>query len=412
MKRKFLIPILIFSLLFSGLFSQNASASMIFIEEKEYWSIPELLAHNEIAEQMALEKCGKEDMQCLKMFIAENSYEGIWRAWAWWFLPEQFIVSTVNPGAGYVKVVYQDGNLRQYLDNQKVESHPLEELYVAWIDPPYNMGNEVNVNGRYYLRYILEYKAGIRDPQVQFLYSASKDTHYEGWFPSHTEVTMYGGNLKDYTNSMLQAKYFYDGKGGFNAPADITSCFENTRYQPGMECRLLLSREMGGIYVPFWPSEPTEGYYPDPAELYGDLFEKSDNESDDGTSDNNNESNNSDNSENNNVNTGDQAQVTIPENPASSSFYLATTTSKGQGSDTITSSSESENDDTVKLETDNIAPLAEQTTNPTADAVAEEGDCSAPSAAWWWILLLILLGDVAIMWWMWPKTTKKSLKRR
>lgn len=399
MKRKFLIPILIFSLLLGTLSGANASASVVVISENEHWSTEEMIAFDRLVMEEA-ENC-HGNMDCItEINTRSHRIGGIWAAWRK-FSDIHLRLTAINPAEGYVKILFRDRTFAGTVF-QNYPADVLKEIYLVWFEEGYNREGISDIDpdtGESYASFVMEHKKDTKSPFAHYPYVEEDVENHLADLKPNQEYTLKVAGLEEIANANLT---FYIRLGGgidYWLKHDYSSCLNSPEYQASMECRLVYDDEddmmmhSDVIFMPFWPDTPTDGYYQDPVKLYGDLLT--------GTGSDNSVSTNS----------SDQTQITPSDRTSGSEktpqLSFATTTNKEQGT-TSPQKSHEDNDDTEQLVTVSPAPLAEQnSTSPSV--VSAAGECSdAPSAMWWWVLLLILAGDVLVMWWFWPKKSRQN----
>ncbi|MBQ3433263.1 hypothetical protein IJG22_03150 [Candidatus Saccharibacteria bacterium] len=214
---------------------------MTVLEENgtTWWSVEELLSFNQEVEAEKEAECG-DNQDCRMEFGWSMIERGPKYSALNNLLEGQFWVTSVNPAAETVKVLFFDDDmmLRHMGIEEKLE---IEHLYLGWFDEwrgqIYNYDHDGFTNGTV---------SGSHP-----LY----DSTTEGvdaivpWQESELSVTG-GGLIYNTTGKLdyaLYAKYnMFNAQGHF----DYSSCLSAPDYQEGMECQMMISGDQWISYFP------------------------------------------------------------------------------------------------------------------------------------------------------------------
>lgn len=216
-------------------------APMTVLEENgtTWWSVEELLNFNQEVEAEKEAECG-DNQDCRMEFGWSMIERGPKYSALNNLLEGQFWVTSVNPAAETVKVLFYDDDmmLRHMGIEEKLE---IEHLYLGWFDEwrgqIYNYDHDGFTNGT--------------TPGSHPLY----DSTTEGvdvivpW--QESELSVVGGGLIYNTTGKLDyalyAKYnMFNAQGHF----DYSSCLSAPDYQEGMECQMMISGDQWISYFP------------------------------------------------------------------------------------------------------------------------------------------------------------------
>ena len=216
-------------------------ALMTVLEENgtTWWSVEELLNFNQEVEVEKDVECG-DNQDCRMEFGWSMIERGPKYSALNNLLEGQFWVTSVNPAAETIKVLFFDDDmmLRHMGIEEKLE---IEHLYLGWFDEwrgqIYNYDHDGFTNGT--------------TPGSHPLY----DSTTEGidaivpWQESELSVTG-GGLIYNTTGKLdyaLYAKYnMFNAQGYF----DYSSCLSAPDYQDGMECQMMVSGDQWVSYFP------------------------------------------------------------------------------------------------------------------------------------------------------------------
>ena len=216
-------------------------APMTVLEENgtTWWSVEELLNFNQEVEAEKEAECG-DNQDCRMEFGWSMIERGPKYSALNNLLEGQFWVTSVNPAAETIKVLFFDDDmmLRHMGIEEKLE---IEHLYLGWFDEwrgqIYNYDHDGFTNGTVSGSHPL-YDSTIEDISVIIPWQEN-------------ELSVAGGGLIYNTTGKLDyalyAKYnMFNAQGHF----DYSSCLSATDYQEGMECQMMISGDQWVSYFP------------------------------------------------------------------------------------------------------------------------------------------------------------------
>ena len=220
---------------------QEPASSMTVIEDKgtTWWSVQELLKFYPEVEAEKDAECG-DNQDCRMEFGWSMIERGPKYSALNNLLEGQFWVTSVNPSAETVKVLFFDNDmmLRHMGIEEKLE---IEHLYLGWFDEwkgqIYNYDHDGFTNGSISGSHPL-YDSTVEDIDA-----------IVPW--EEVELSVAGGNLIENTTGKLDyalyAKYnMFNAQGHF----DYSSCLRAPDYQDGMECQMMVSGDQWVSYFP------------------------------------------------------------------------------------------------------------------------------------------------------------------
>ena len=250
-----LILVLTMSMGFAGFSADNTSAMFKDEEGWPWWSVEELLAYREEVLREEQELCG-EDIECRdELFFSklENGNEKDNKFSSLQMLIEQrFVVTSVNPTTGVVKVLYNDED--EWMRRMGIdEREDLNMLYVGWF--------EENPEQIYSLPGPIENYLNDEVEGAHKIYGWQIGSEEDYILNSGEEVELpVGTDLSENTFGKIgyvaEANYF-NAVGQF----DYGSCMAEPDYQPGVECKLMLAAGKASGYFP--PRETVEEVFID-----------------------------------------------------------------------------------------------------------------------------------------------------
>jgi|GEM_PF-1637832 len=257
----FLTTLTIFSAGTAALNSQSAAASAV-VGGIEYWSASEIMEFNTLALAEQTEKCDASDLACLsEVFTDQKSRGGIYGAWHIFKL-SRFLVTSINPEAENMRVLYQDDDITLRLMGIFDWPQTLNQIYMALLDEGLPDPREVSwvydENNLAYHWYALDLKNGIENPGVHVIIAENEETNSPGFFPANQEVeiSLAGTNFKDNPYSIIYQTVISDPNYHL-AAHDFSECLNSPFYEKGMECRVLFGEDTSMRYEPYWPGEMT-----------------------------------------------------------------------------------------------------------------------------------------------------------
>ena len=220
---------------------QEPTSHMTVIEDKgtTWWSVQELLKFYPEVEAEKDAECG-DNQDCRMEFGWSMIERGPKYSALNNLLEGQFWVTSVNPSAETVKVLFFDDDmmLKRMGIEEKLE---IEHLYLGWFDEwtgqIYNYNHDGFTNGSVTGSHPL-YDSTVEDINA-----------IVPW--EEVELSVAGGNLIENTTGKLDyalyAKYnMFNAQGHF----DYSSCLRAPDYQDGMECQMMVSGDQWVSYFP------------------------------------------------------------------------------------------------------------------------------------------------------------------
>ncbi|MBR3229100.1 hypothetical protein IKF67_02625 [Candidatus Saccharibacteria bacterium] len=239
-----LILFLTLSMVFAGFSADNTSAMFKDDEGWPWWSVEELLAYREEVLQEERELCG-EDIECRdELFFSklENGNEKDNKFSSLQMLIEQrFVVTSVNPTTGVVKVLYNDED--EWMRRMGIdEREDLNMLYVGWFEE--NPEQIYSLPGpiENYLNDEVEGAHKIYGWQIGSEEDYILNPGEEVELPAGTDLSE---NTFGKIGYVAEANYF-NAVGQF----DYGSCMAELDYQSGVECKLMLAAGKASGYSP------------------------------------------------------------------------------------------------------------------------------------------------------------------
>lgn len=244
MKRIFLSIISIF--VFGIIFSPPADALYMDNDEATWYSVSELLEYKNEIDQEKLSICG-EDFGCRQDYFfrkleTDTEFQALEQ-----LKQNQFIVTSVNPEAGYLRVLFFDEDMmlahmgiRETLDINQIYigwlENDVERIYRDGMDPSkYIQGEIQGAHHVYYWRHG-DATSNIIQHNTETMINAP------GLNQNNTNQIIY--NISSLGNT-------FSAYGRF----DYSNCLLEPDYEVGNECSLMFSPEKGQAYLP--PRETT-----------------------------------------------------------------------------------------------------------------------------------------------------------
>lgn len=356
----------------------RSTAPMTVLEENgtTWWSVEELLSFNQEVEVEKEAECGN-NQDCRMEFSWSMIERGPKYSALNNLLEGQFWVTSVNPAAETVKVLFFDDDmmLRHMGIKEKLE---IEHLYLGWFDEwrgqIYNYDHDGFTNGAVSGSHPL-YDSTIEGVDAIIPWQES-------------ELSVNGGGLINNTTGKLDyalyAKFnMFNAQGYF----DYSSCLNAPDYETGMECQMMISGDQWISYFP--PREQTSEPEINHDEPETPLVEP-------------------------------ENPITEPETqPVSNPTEANTMESEGDINHSI-----DEPIEPLSPETNESAPSEDVTPN-LAQIIATEGNSVALKAPEtgksmkasehstempWWFIALNILGALFIIWWFMPIRKKNHPK--
>ena len=390
MKKIVILLFIVFTTVNSAFFGQKTVSASAVIDNKEYWSIKELLEYEPTAIALHDSTCGDDNDCKIKIYYEQDDYHvgGIYSAWRA-FKDNRLLVTSINPVADSFRIFYQNESLIFKYLGMYEWPESLNEISAVWLDENASFyWDETENLSQPYPWYVVAQRNGKDTNGVHFLLSEDNEKQPYGWFPENQEVEFHdvSYSLEQNKQNIIYAEMHSEQMYFLNI-ADYSGCLASPYYQNGMECRLLFS-EAGFLYEPYWPDEdtitriPTSNSMPDAAEnnsssaesTVGDLATSNDSENKTVI-----DTNNSSISEDK-ITTGEPIIDNILHISESKQTELANT------EETIEENSH------VALQV--LDPDANE---PALDTFRKEGNCTNIIDFPWWLIVVLIVGDILIV---------------
>lgn len=367
----------------------------------EYWTVLEMREFmNEVDAEFA-SICG-EDGFCKDELLYERAEaDGKYRALET-FEMEKLILSSINPSTNTVKLFYQDEDRVFNYMHGHPKTNRIEDFYMLWVEEwlgnPYQNGSWLTYGERY--PYFLGDAATVESAS-HLMIDEDKDRNGADWFTSNIEreYAVTGSNLNDNTAQRFYYSLLESNGGRTNGVKDYHSCFKDTDYEPGMECRYLFGSDGVSRYFPFYPATVS-------ALVENNTTPTSDaNEKDDvkPLSDSNSTKNQTAPTQATN-----QAAISTQEPTSSKVDSQVATATKPVivKSDSTEAQPQTATAQTISLTTSYDSTKTSKPSTPGV-TLPKSGSCEKETIFPWWFIILVLLCDAIIMWFFWPKKSEK-----
>ena len=421
-------------ILFLAAFASSASLISVPASAKEvkngieYWTVSEMREFMLETDAEFATLCG-DDGRCKQNLLYERAEaDGKYRALEN-FEMEKLIVSSVNPPANTVKLYYQDEDrmLSFMLGQQKTNN--IEDFYMLWVEEwlgnPFKNGSWLTYGERY--PYFLG-DATTVESASHLMIDEDKNRNGAGWFTPNTEreYLITSSNLNDNSAQMFYYSLLESNGGRTNGVKDYRSCFKDTDYEPGMECRYLFGSDGVSRYFPFNP-EPT-------TTSTDSVIEPNSNETNDVTETNpgtkaddtpastsKEESTTKESSNKKEANQASASVLSVVTKPVIVDTDKAKTTKTNQKDAKTTEQTTPNSDQTAEVS--DVQSSSPQTTATTTDAtndatsstptvsLPKSGGCEKETIFPWWFIILVMVCDAIIMWFFWPKKSEKGVDK-
>lgn len=242
------IPILFLSIILSGLLLSPIKPTSAMMKDKgtTWWTVEELLEFYQEVEQEKEQTCG-DDQDCKIEFNFSMYEKGPKYSALESFIQGQFWITSVNPAAETIKVLFfdEDMMLRHMGIEEKLE---LEHLYIAWFE-----NWKAQVYNEDYEHFYDGYMEGLHK-----MYAGISAIDGPGWIPTSQEVelSVAGSNLADNAQGIITFSVFAEDNM-FNAQGSTNylNCLRESDYTHGTECKMYVSGDKGISFFP--PREQT-----------------------------------------------------------------------------------------------------------------------------------------------------------
>ncbi|MBR3157365.1 hypothetical protein IKF20_03020 [Candidatus Saccharibacteria bacterium] len=394
----------------------------------DYWTVSEMREFMLETEAEFSTLCGN-DGNCKRDLLYERAetdhkYRALEN-----FEMEKLILSSVNPSNNTIKVYYQDEDkMHSYMfGHQKTSS--IEDFYMLWVEEwlgnPFKNGSWLTYGERY--PYFLGDAATVESAS-HLMIDEDKERNGSEWFTPNIEreYLVKNSNLNDNTARMFYYSLLESNGGRTNGIKDYRSCFKDTDYEPGMECRYLFGSDGVSRYFPFNPEStatPTANTTEPSPEVTNDAVETNSDTKVDSPTNSSKEKITVKDSPTTNKKATDQATASVlsvvskpvivdsnktPKTNQISPKTAEPATSNSSQSAAISSSQPSTTQDTPTA--DNAGNDA--ISSAPAIELPKSGGCEKETIFPWWFIILVTICDAIIMWFFWPKKSEKGVDKR
>ena len=348
------IPIFVLSILFLGLLfgPSQPSHAAIFENDTTWWTVEELLEFYPEVEAEKDAECG-DNQDCQMEFNFSMIERGPKYSALSNLLEGQFWITSINPTTGTIKVLFFDDDMM--LKRMGIEEKlTIENLYIGWTETWLGHG--------YYHNFVTPFDDTMLGVH-QLFNSETEDTGLVvPW--QENEFPMLEPDISGNTSGVLYYTIYaedemFNAQGTFN----YSSCLNTPEYQEGTECKMYVSGDQWVSYFP--PRDATVEN--NPSEGFGEI---------------------------------DADEPTTIEITGIS------------GNTNIKQQEETKG--TIDLQELQSLQKSGIKTVPKAPHTGEYDAISNSYKAInfpWWLTILIVLGGATLLWFFWPKKSKKSLDK-
>lgn len=238
MKRNYLFPLLILTLLISALPVGQVSAVEDYSEN--YWTLEEALNAREAAKQEVLDFCQFiEESDCMEWYRNEYFYDrGSNYSAADNVNNLRFLITAINPVKNTLRMLFVNDDMEASYHAGELVQDDIDELYIAWFDP-----------GQYGHDFYNEYQANTISPHTHLVFAAEQ---LAGSFPPSEEVTFEVNSIRENSSNSFNYFFITTTANKYSSPISYNNCITHPTYREGMECRLFFSKLNGGdlVYLP------------------------------------------------------------------------------------------------------------------------------------------------------------------
>ena len=399
----------------------------------DYWTVSEMREFMRETDAEFATLCG-DDGRCKQDLLYERAEtDGKYRALES-FEMEKLIVSSINPTKETIKLYYQDEDRMLSFMLGRHETSSIEDFYMLWVEEwlgnPFKNGSWLTYGERY--PYFLGDAATVESAS-HLMIDEDKNRNGAGWFTPNIEreYSVSGSNLADNSVRMFYYSLLESNGGRTNGVKDYRSCFKDTDYESGMECRYLFGSDGVSRYFPFNPESTTT---PTGSTTEADRDETNDaTEADSSTKTDTPAS--SDTEVDTPANTGKEEgtakESSNKNNQASASVLSVVTkpvivdtgkkTRTNQKVTKTTGQTTSNSDQTAETSAvQSSSPQTDVTATDTTDnaisstpavELPKSGGCEKETIFPWWFIILVMVCDAIIMWFFWPKKSEKGVDK-
>ena len=383
-------------------FLTSTSSAMYQENDTTWWTVEELLDYsNQVDAEREVLCHGNQDCEMeyyLTMYEESDKYRALDN-----FLQAQFWVTSINPGAETIKVLFFDEDMM--LRRIGIKEHlEIEHLYIGWFEEwngqIYNYNHDSFTNGSTPGSHPL-YDSTVEDLSV-----------IVPW--QEVELSVAGGNVIDNTSGKTGYAIFaknnmFNAQGSF----DYSSCLRAADYAEGVECKIMISGDQWVTYLP--PRETIIEFESEPEpepELGPESESKPEIElkTEPTTS--------TDSEQDTNI---EPESTSVATEPLSESNIITTEESTDSSLKGINSFLEkraivSINNSNQSDLSQSITPVATRLTpkpslkSPETGSNTSSGDTTTEFS--WWFLPIFILSISALMWLFWPESQNRHKKHQ
>ena len=221
---------------------EPTSAIMKTSDGRTWYSAKEMTAviENEMAKISLY--CEETDYDCWnKIYEARASSDNRFFITDF-FSAKMFVPTIINHEEKTITGVFHNGSFLEH-SYPDLTGYQIDGVYLAWFDyPTYGIFENLQ-----------NFK---NDEEVEGMHQIYKQRSHEQYIPLVTEYEM---PLLDRLPDDYEINYHVAG-GNFTSTGiyNYSNCINSELYTPGMECRFMMSEDMGSEYFPFWPGDESD----------------------------------------------------------------------------------------------------------------------------------------------------------
>ncbi len=223
----------------------------------EYWSTTELVELKSEVDLKKEELC-RGDFDCEEDF-RWNLYERGEKYQALETFNQMiFTVTNINPERETITLryaPYEEPWMRQF--NVGQEPDEVGELYLFWLDEGMN---DPTIYMQYTNEYVDEIKSGNTEDGLHTVLAKNHFLDGENWLPANEEIefSIAGSNLASSKKAIIFDKIISKDPSHtiLMGSIEFQECIDSPDYQPGMDCRLMISATHGPAYFPIEHEDP------------------------------------------------------------------------------------------------------------------------------------------------------------
>ncbi len=376
-------------------FFMPASASS-YIHGAEYWTAEELAKiDNDYVLELS-KKCNLSDIECINEDYFNRHFDQDTGEWIEETAEEsalfqfrgggQFYITSINPSTGEVRALYH--NRFWNTGESPLQHYDLDRFELFWAD---DSSSYSKIHS-----YIRDIKNEDSSTGTHVIYFGNSAANGDDWFASDRELILpVVEPLKireEYNRFYFYADASQDGeiKSSIIGMHDLNTCLAD--YEDGMECRLIFSPELGMDYYAL-PVDNTKTYYKLPYESLYAHKTTSGIETDDETNASA-------------VGNGDNTQPSDDETSGEDFDNYGEKLEKP-----LTTSLEQEVAETAKEEGALNGKEIIENNFMSPNTGAKQIGVNYSTEPEWWLKAIFIFGGIVILWFFWPKKSKKSEKK-